>query len=63
MEHTAQTEQKKPGEHVVLLRIEAVLWDEATTLWCWDAVIQWNGMAMIVVLEYGVNEIPRIGIE
>ena len=73
MEHTVKevehTEQKKPGEHVVLQRTKQVPWDgSATSLqtslqlsWCWYAVIQWNGMAMVLVLWCGAR-IPRIGI-
>ena len=75
MEHSVQqevehTERKKPGKHVVLQRIKLVPWDgSATSLqtslqqsWCWHAVIQWNGMAMVMVLWCGTSGMPRIGI-
>ena len=43
MEHSVQQEvehtERESSEHVVLLRIESVPWDEATTSWCWHAVI------------------------
>ena len=56
------TEQKKPSEHVVLQRIKLVPWDWSTTsLWCWHAVIPWDGMTM-VLLRCGASGMPRIGI-
>ena len=71
VEHTVHTE-REPGKHVVLQRIKQVPWDESATSlqtsllqsWCWHAAIQWNGMAMamVMVLWCGANGMPRIGI-
>ena len=59
VEHTKQT---KPREHIVSERIKLVPWDWSTTsLWCWYAVIPWDGMIMML-LRCGASGMPRIGI-
>ena len=56
------TKQTKPREHIVSERIKLVPWDWSTTsLWCWYAVIPWDGMIM-VLLRCGASGMPRIGI-
>ena len=50
----------KPSKHVFLECIKPVPWDWSTTsLWCWHAVIQWNGMTMV---RDGTSGMARIGI-
>ena len=63
VEHTVRVKHgNKPGKHVVLQRSKLVPRNWSTTsLWCWYAVISWDGMTM-VLLRCRASGMSRLGI-
>ena len=57
MEHSAPSNEMKPGKHVVLQRT-MVSWVHR----CWHAAIQSNWMSGMIMVGYGPNRMRRLGI-